>query len=205
MAPALLILLAYLLGSVPTSQWVARAVYGVDLRREGSGNLGATNTYRVLGKRAAAPVLVVDVLKGWVPVALFPALDGSQEAAWALGYGGAAVVGHVFSFWVDFRGGKGVATASGVFLALAPWAVVAGAAVWAGVVTATRLVSLGSVLAALTLPVAVYLTPHEGGPAAPLFALALALFVVWTHRSNIRRLREGKEPRVDHRPPASRE
>lgn len=201
MNPLLLLLLAYLLGATPTSFWVGRAL-GVDLRRHGSGNLGATNTFRVLGWKAALPVVLVDVGKGWLPVVLFPYLDG-PEAPWslALAYGGAAVAGHVFSVWVSFRGGKGVATSAGVFLALSPWAVLAGLLVFTVTLAATRIVSLGSILAAITLPLVVAFAPHPGPERAHstlvAFTVALALFVLWAHRSNIGRLLRGEEKPID--------
>jgi acyl phosphate:glycerol-3-phosphate acyltransferase len=198
--PLLLAAGAYLLGSIPTSYWVGRGFYGVDLRREGSGNLGATNAFRVLGARAAVPVLAVDVLKGWVPVALFPLVlaPGAGEA-WVLVFGGAAVLGHVFSLWVGFRGGKGVATSTGVFLALAPWAFLVGLLVWLGTLALTRYVSLGSILAALVLPAAVALTPHRGGGGTLAFTVGMAAFVVFAHRANIRRLLAGTESRMGRR------
>lgn len=194
--PLLGVLAAYALGATPTSHWVARGIHGLDLRREGSGNLGATNTFRVLGPRVAVPVLLADVAKGWIPAFAFPLVDGFGTEGWALLYGGAAILGHSFSFWVGFRGGKGVATATGVFLALAPWALLVAFALWVGMVAATRLVSLASVAAALTLVVTVQWTPHGGGPALPYFAAGIALFVIWTHRGNIARLVRGEEPRV---------
>ncbi len=192
MIPALLLVAAYLVGATPTSYWVGRGISGKDLRNEGSGNLGATNALRVLGWKAALPVLLVDIVKGWAPVVFFPLIDGST-ASWALAYGAATIVGHVFSFWVGFRGGKGVATSTGVFLALAPWAILVAFLVWIGAVAATRMVSLGSILAAATLPVATWFTPHEAG--TPVFALALALFVIWAHRANIARIARGEENR----------
>jgi len=194
--PFLLAVLAYLLGATPTSFWVGKGIYGVDLRREGSGNLGATNALRVLGWKAAVPVVAVDMLKGWFPVWLFPRVDmpGTPDA-WVLLYGAAAILGHVFSVWVAFRGGKGVATGAGVFLALTPLAVLVAFVVWLVVVVLTRIVSLASILAALSLPVAVVLTPHAGGRALEAFTAALALFVVWAHRSNIGRLLRGEELR----------
>lgn len=196
MNPFLLLILAYLMGATPTSFWVGRALHGVDLREKGSGNLGATNTLRVLGWKAALPVMVVDVAKGWLPVWLFPRIDVPEAAwAWTLAYATAAILGHVFSIWVRFRGGKGVATSAGVFLALAPWALLAGIGIWLGVVLTTRIVSLGSILAALSIPVVVYLMPHEGGDALVGFTVALAVFVIWAHRSNIRRLFRGEEHR----------
>ncbi len=191
---------AYLLGSVPTSYWLGRGVYGVDLRREGSGNLGATNTLRILGPKAATPVLIIDVLKGWAPPALFPILAPELANAWALAFGAAAILGHVFSFWVGFRGGKGVATSAGAFFALAPGALLLCFVVWVGTVIVTRYVSLGSLLAALALPAAVLLTTSSHGPALIPFALALSTFVIWAHRENIVRLMRGEEARLERRP-----
>ena len=196
MSPWLLAPLAYVIGSVPTSLWVGRAVYGIDLRTRGSGNLGATNTFRVLGGRAAAPVLAADVAKGWVPTALLPQLAPGSAEIWPVVFGAAAILGHMFSFWVGFRGGKGVATSAGVFLALAPWALLVAFAVWVGAVLLTRIVSVGSILAALVLPPAVLLTPHTGGATVLWFSVALSVFVLWAHRTNLRRLREGTESRV---------
>ncbi|HSM03074.1 MAG TPA: glycerol-3-phosphate 1-O-acyltransferase PlsY [Longimicrobiales bacterium] len=195
MTPYLLLPVAYLLGATPTSLWVGRAFHGVDLRTEGSGNLGATNTFRVLGWKAALPVVVFDVFKGWLPTALFAGWAGEPSLGWSLAYGSAAIVGHVFSIWAGFRGGKGVATSGGVFLALAPWAVLVSAVVFAVLVGRTRIVSVGSLAAAAVLPVAVALTPHRGGTGAVVFAVVLAVFVIWAHRSNIERLRRGEENR----------
>lgn len=186
--------LAYLLGSIPTSYVVGRSVHGIDLRKHGSGNLGATNAFRVLGWRAALPVIIVDVGKGWVPAAFFPLWDGAAPLEWALAYGAAAILGHVLSVFVAFRGGKGVATSAGVFMALAPWAALIGAVVWTVVVVLTRTVSLGSLLAAVVLPIAVFAT---GEPRFELWlSLALSAFVIYAHRSNIRRLLRGEESRI---------
>ncbi len=197
--PILYIILAYVIGATPTSYWVGRLVFGVDLRTRGSGNLGATNTFRVLGWRAALPVALFDILKGWFPVWYFPQKDLSAEWMWTLAYGGAAIVGHVFSFWVRFRGGKGIATSAGVFLALSPQPVILALAAWVGVVFTTRIVSLGSLSAALLLPLSLFFLPHEGGRALKLFTLVLAVFVFWAHRSNIRRLIRGEENRFGRR------
>lgn len=203
--PFLLLALSYLLGATPTSHWMGRGVFGVDLRTEGSGNLGATNTYRVLGWKAALPVVLVDILKGWGPAALFPIFVPGAGFGWTLAFGGAAIAGHIWSFWVGFRGGKGVATSTGVFLAVAPWAILIAAAVWILVVLATGYVSLGSVLGAAVLPVALLLTPHRGGVGPVVFAAVLTAFVIWTHRSNLRRLARGEESRFGkHGSPGNR-
>ncbi len=191
----LLLALSYLFGATPTSYWVGRAFQGIDLRQHGSGNLGATNALRVMGWRWAVPVMIVDVAKGFVPVRFFPGLVDASFG-WTLAFGAAAIFGHMFSLWVGFRGGKGVATSAGVFLGLAPWAVLAAFVVWSAVAATTRYVSMASMSAAVALPALVALTPHRGGPALLWFTVALALFVVWAHRSNVRRLVRGEESRI---------
>ena len=184
---------SYLLGALPTSWLTVKLVRGEDLRTMGSGNLGATNLYRVLGLRYAVPVALFDALKGAVPVAVFGPRAGDGPFLPLL-LGLTAVAGHVFSVFVRFRGGKGVATGAGVVLALAPWAVLAAFAVWLFVVKASGYVSLGSVLAALVLPPAVWLLhPERRELVAPLLALALVIVVL--HRANIRRLLAGTEHR----------
>jgi len=192
--PYLLLLLAYVIGATPTSYWVGRLVHGIDLRDKGSGNLGATNTFRVLGWKAAVPVVAVDIAKGWFPAWYLPQISGEEAWWWAAVYGAAAISGHLFPFWVGFRGGKGVATSGGMFLALAPWAVLVGFLVWCLSAAITRIVSVGSILAAAVLPVAVWLTPHAGGNGLVYFTVFLAAFVIWAHRSNIGRLMRGEEP-----------
>lgn len=193
----LLLVASYLLGAFPTSYVIARAARGIDLRQHGSGNLGATNAFRVLGWRAATPIFLIDIAKGWFPTWIFPVWDGPGESAWALAYGAAAIAGHVYPVYLRFQGGKGVATSAGVFLALAPAAVLSGLLVWAGVVYLTGYVSLASICAATVLPLLVLLL-H--GPA-PVFWLAalLAVFVVFAHRTNIRRLLRGEEHRFRRR------
>ena len=197
--PLLLLGASYLLGSIPSSYWIGRLACGVDLRKEGSGNLGATNAYRTLGARVAVPVLVLDIVKGWAPVALFPLLVPAAAAGWAVAWGAAAIVGHVFSVWVGFRGGKGVATSAGVFLALAPWAALAALVVWLGAVLLTGYVSLGSILAAIVLPLALVLLPDPAPTFLVGFTVALALFVLWAHRGNAGRLLRGEERRFGRR------
>lgn len=193
MIPWLLVLAAYFLGSTPTSYLAGRWTRGIDLRRHGSGNLGATNTFRVLGPKIAAPVMVLDVLKGFIPAALFPLWDGQLSWSWALPYGSAAIVGHVFSAFTSFRGGKGVATAFGVFLAIAPHAVLPALLVWLVVLAGWKMVSLASIAAAATLIVALAITE----PRLPVLVLGVlvATFVVYAHRANIGRILRGEEHR----------
>jgi glycerol-3-phosphate acyltransferase PlsY len=197
---ALLVVVAYLVGSTPSSYLAGKWTRGIDLRQHGSGNLGSTNTFRVLGPRIAAPVMVVDVLKGFAPAALFPQLDGRLSGYWALAYGAAAILGHVFSVYTRFKGGKGVATAAGVFLALAPAAVLPAIAVWLVVLAAWRMVSLASVSAALTLIIALLLLEHR--PAVRVLGAAVATFVIFAHRSNLRRIARGEEYRFGQPRPA---
>ena len=193
--------LVYLLGAIPTSYLVARAVAGVDLREYGSKNLGATNLYRLLGWGAAVPVALFDIAKGAGPVLLFLAI-GRGPTWWALVVGCAAVLGHVFSPFVRFRGGKGIASAAGVFLAYVPGAIGADAIVWVSLVAGTGYVSLGSVSAAVAFPILVALL-YPGRPEALWVAVAVAVFVIFNHRSNLRRLMAGTEARFGHRKQAA--
>lgn len=189
--PYVLILASYLLGAIPGSYLTARFVRGIDLRDHGSGNLGATNTFRVLGWRLAVPVLIFDVLKGFVPTAAFPMIDGTGEL-WFLAYGAAAIIGHMFPVYVGFRGGKGVATSAGVFLALSPLAVLATMVIWSAVVFTTRVVSKGSLVAAALFPLAVLI---DRGPGPVLWlAGVFSVLVIIAHRANIGRLIRGIEP-----------
>lgn len=190
---ALWLLLVYGAGSIPTSYLVARLAAGVDLREFGSRNLGATNLYRLLGWKAAVPVGFFDVAKGWVPV-LLAARSPDALAWWPYAVSVAAVLGHVFSPFVRFRGGKGVATAAGVFLALAPGSLGVGAVIWAGVVYVSGYVSLGSMTAAVAFAASVPLL-YPGRAELLWASLAVCVFVIFTHRANIRRLLAGTEAR----------
>ena len=145
MTPWLFVAASYLLGAIPASYIAGRLARGIDLREHGSGNLGATNTFRVLGAKVAAPVMVFDILKGTFPVVAFSRWDGSPDWRWELAYGAAAIVGHVFSIYMRFRGGKGVATSAGVFLALAPVPLGVGLVAWLLVLKTMRMVSAGSI------------------------------------------------------------
>jgi glycerol-3-phosphate acyltransferase PlsY len=203
MSPIIGLVIAYLLGSIPAAYLAGKLFRGIDLREHGSGNLGATNVYRVMGGKIAALVMAFDVAKGAVPVYFLPRWIASPYAShWALLYGVAAIAGHVRSpFFLWKSGGKGVATAAGVFLALAPIPMLIALAVWAVVVYLSGYVSLASLSAAVALPVSALLLL---GPRAPVFALSVlvALFVFWTHRANIGRLRRGEEHRFGRKKPA---
>ena len=195
MHPVVALLVAYLCGSIPAAYLAGRA-YGVDLRQHGSGNLGATNVVRVLGAKVGAHVFAVDVAKGALPVALLPRwVSVPRPDLWAIAFGLAAILGHVRPVFLLGRGGgKGVATASGVFFALAPVPALTALVAFAAVLYATGYVSLGSLTGAVVLPMAILVMR---GPTSPLFAIsvAVAAFVFWTHRANIGRLRRGEEHR----------
>jgi glycerol-3-phosphate acyltransferase PlsY len=196
--PHLLALLAsYLLGAIPTSFLAGKLFRGIDLRQHGSGNLGATNLYRTLGARFAIPVGLFDMAKGAIPVMLIAPM-ASTSKYFAMLCGIMAVVGHVFSVFVRFRGGKGVATASGVMLGLTPWAVLVSLAVWLIVVRVSGYVSLGSMAGAIVLPIAAWLLQPLQRDIIWIQIL-VALAIIWLHRANIRRLLAGTENRFGRR------
>jgi acyl phosphate:glycerol-3-phosphate acyltransferase len=199
MATAALVLLAsYFLGAIPTSHLVSRIFARIDLRQHGSGNLGATNLYRVLGWRYAVPVALFDMAKGAIPVLIF-APQASDSTLFALACGVAAIGGHVFSVFVGFKGGKGVATAAGVMLGLTPLALGVAALVWVVLVRLTGYVSLGSIVAAAVLPVAVYLLERPIQREILWIDVAIAAGVIVLHRGNIQRLIRGTESRFGRR------
>jgi glycerol-3-phosphate acyltransferase PlsY len=198
--PLLALALSYVSGSLPFA-YVAGAIKGVDLRKQGSGNLGATNVFRVLGWKIGLVVFLLDALKGALPVLLLPPrIEGATNPTlWAIACGVAAIAGHVRPVFLKFRkGGKGVATAAGVFFALAPVPMAATFAVFVAIVLATGYVSLGSLVSAVLLPTLLLLAQ---GASSPLFivSLVVATFVFWTHRGNISRLRRGEEHRFGKR------
>jgi glycerol-3-phosphate acyltransferase PlsY len=195
------VMASYVIGSFPSAYLAGRFLKGVDLRTVGSGNLGTANVYRSLGTAPAVVVLIADMLKGAVPTLAFPGLLAagiSSETSvqlWGIAFGASAIIGHwkpVFLLWRG--GGKGVATAAGVFLALSPGPTSLCVLAFIGVVAATRLVSLASIVGAALLPVLEWL---NSGPSPIFYAsVGVALFVTWAHRANIRRIRAGTEPRI---------
>jgi len=186
---------SYLLGSLPFGYWIAKSFYGVDIRRHGSGNIGATNVLRVLGMKAGLLVFALDVLKGWLPS--FWVLRETQAEGWAILAGGLAIAGHTLSPFLRFKGGKGIATGLGVLLGVAPGTALAGGIVWIITMTLTRWVSLASILAAVAVPISAYLLGYQPVTAGVL--AAAASLVIVRHKENIRRLLQGTEPRVGRR------
>jgi glycerol-3-phosphate acyltransferase PlsY len=193
---ALTILLAYLLGSIPFALLLARRWSATDLRLVGSGNLGAANVMRASGLTAGVLVAVLDMAKGAASVWLAERFAANAVAPAAAGL--AAIVGHIYPVWLRFRGGKGVATACGVFSVLAPLAVPPALAIFVGSVWLTKYISLGSILASLALPPLAYVT----GSSMPstVAAIGAAALILFRHRSNVARLRARTEPRVGARP-----
>lgn len=197
-------LAAYLVGGIPFSYLAGRMARGIDLRRHGSGNLGASNTYRILGGRIALWVLALDIAKGLFAVVVAARFDGyGAEPFHALAAAAGAILGHLFSPYLKFSGGKGIATSAGAFAGLAPWAFACAFLVFAVVFAARRIVSLASLAAALALPLAVWVAPGFGlgnrHASLQWVSIGVMLVVIVKHRGNIRRLRAGTEPALARR------
>jgi len=201
MKEGLLIVLAYLIGSIPTAVWVSKAFFGIDIREYGSGNAGATNTFRVLGSRWGTFVMSIDMLKGVAATSLYILLpyymhNELERTNFMVGLGLSAVLGHIFPIWADFRGGKGVATLFGMILAIQPLVAVLCVGIFLLVLYLTRFVSLSSILASVAFAVFILVIFNEKEPLYRAFAIAVALLVVLTHQKNITRLLRGSESKV---------
>ena len=188
---------AYLIGSIPTSVWVGKAFYDIDIREHGSGNAGATNTFRVLGAKAGIPVFLIDVAKGWFALMLAAysgfKLGSESFAIFQLVLGVAAFLGHVFPVFANFRGGKGVATLTGVSIAIHPFATLCAAAIFTITFLASGYVSIGSLLAAIAFPLLVNFSFGQTTLSIAAFSISVAIMLILTHRKNIKRLVEGQE------------
>ncbi len=201
MKELLLILLAYLIGSIPTALIISKRFFGIDIRDYGSGNMGATNTFRVLGSRYGTMVMAFDILKGMGAVALYNFIpyylhNDLERTNFMLGLGLAAVVGHIFPIFAGFKGGKGVATLLGMVLAVQPIIAISCIGVFVLVLYLTRYVSLSSILAAVALPICVLWIWNEHEVLYRVFALLVAILVVFTHQKNIGRILRGVESRM---------
>lgn len=199
MSLLLLILSSYIAGSIPFGLLIGRAVKGIDLREFGSGNIGATNAGRVLGKKWGLICLALDALKGLLPVALFPrwlyAADHPMIGDLAVVSGVATIAGHMFPCWLAFKGGKGVATSLGVVGVLSPWGLLVAASAFFGTFAIWRIVSLSSMIAAICFGV-FYLTPYSGhSTSLAVFSIAVPLLIIVQHRANVKRLLRGEESR----------
>ncbi len=196
-----LIIAAYLIGSIPTAVWWGKRYYGIDVREFGSGNAGATNTFRVLGKKAGIPVLAIDILKGTIAVLLVHlssyVYDSNEYVTLELGLGIAALVGHVFPIFAGFRGGKGVATILGIVICITPLTSLMVLAVFLIVLLATRYVSLSSMTAGLSFPFFLNIVLKNQNQTLLIFSLFVAALLLVTHKKNISRLLKRQESKVN--------
>ena len=191
----ILIIASYFIGAIPTGVILAKAFAGRDIRQEGSGNIGATNVTRVLGKKVGALTLVGDLLKGFLPVWAGAAITGSLGVACLMGL--AAFLGHLFPIYLKFKGGKGVATALGVFLYLSPVVILIEVVVFAASVAIWKYVSLGSMLAAGTMPVLLFLLSYP--TPVVILSIIFAILIIIKHSSNIQRLLSGTENKIGNK------
>jgi acyl phosphate:glycerol-3-phosphate acyltransferase len=201
MNEVVLIIAAYLIGSIPTSVWISRYFFGIDIRDYGSGNAGATNTFRTLGSKWGTIVMIADVLKGIAATSLYILLPYYLGNEWErtnfmIGLGLSAVVGHIFPVWAGFRGGKGVATLFGMVIAIQPVVAICCVGVFLFVLYLTRFVSLSSILASIAFAVFILYIFNEQETLYRIFAIAVALLVVLTHQKNIGRILRGEESKV---------
>lgn len=197
----LLIIAAYLIGSVPTAVWVSKYFFGIDIRDYGSGNAGATNVYRVLGSKWGTFVMITDMLKGVIATSLYILLpyyltDELDRTNFMIGLGMASVIGHIFPIWAGFKGGKGVATLFGMALAIQPLVALSTVGVFLLVLYLTRFVSLSSILAGVAFMVFILFIFNEKEELYRIFAVIVALLVVLTHQKNILRIIKGTESKV---------
>jgi len=201
---AVLCIAAYLIGSICTAVWLGKAFYGIDIRKHGSGNSGATNTFRVLGKKPGAIVMLIDIFKGWAATSLagllviYHIIEPENLVVYQLILGALAVVGHIFPVYERFKGGKGVATLLGMMLAIEPLVALLCMAIFVVVLFTSRYVSLGSILGALAFPLLLLLPRfHPENPILIIFGFVLFAVVVLTHRKNINRLLAGQESKAN--------
>lgn len=201
MNEVLLIILAYLIGSIPTSVWVSKYFFNIDIRDYGSGNAGATNTYRILGSKWGTAVMIADMLKGVLATSLFIFLPHYLRDDWdrtnlMIGLGLAAIVGHIFPIWAGFKGGKGVATLFGMVLAIQPLVAACCVGVFLLVLYLTRFVSLSSILSSIAFTVFILFIFNDDVTLYRIFSVAVALMVILTHQKNINRLLKGTESKI---------
>jgi glycerol-3-phosphate acyltransferase PlsY len=197
----LLIITAYLIGSIPTALLISRKYFGIDIREYGSGNMGATNAFRILGSKFGTIIMVLDVLKGMLAVGLFYLLpfyvsNEFERTNFMIALGLSAVIGHIFPVFADFKGGKGVATILGMLLAIQPFVALTCIGVFLVVLFLTRYVSLSSILGAIMLPICVLWIWNEDELTYRIFAILVAAMVIITHQKNINRIIKGAENRV---------
>ncbi len=196
------IIVAYLLGSIPSSVWIGRIFYGIDIREHGSGNAGTTNTFRVMGVKAGIPVLIFDVFKGWAAVKLIyfsnyyiPQSGDYVNIELLLGL--AALIGHIFPVYVGFKGGKGVATLLGIVVAIHPYSALISAVIFIILLLSTRYVSLSSMLAGFSFPILIIVIFKTTTISLIIFSLIIAVLLLFTHQRNIERLFAKEESKAN--------
>ncbi|MGB3948854.1 MAG: glycerol-3-phosphate 1-O-acyltransferase PlsY [Bacteroidia bacterium] len=196
----ILLFVAYLLGSIPTAVWVGKYFYNIDVREHGSGNAGATNVFRVLGKKAGIPVLIIDVLKGLFATLLstYSNLENnnSELIHFQLCLGLAALIGHIFPVFASFKGGKGIATLLGIIIAIVPSAALIAISVFLITLIGSRIVSLSSMVAALAFPIIIIFIQKTNEIALVIFSISISIIVIITHRKNIVRLLKNEESKI---------
>ena len=200
----LALLVAYLFGSIPTAVWIGQAFYGIDVREYGSGNAGATNTFRVLGKKAGIAVMLIDIIKGYTATNLVSFIglsvtgpqDSVQFVNYQLALGITAVMGHLFPVFAGFRGGKGIATLFGMILAVHIQAALLCVTVFLVVLFVFKYVSLGSIVAGFTFPLSVIFVFHTPIRSVVLYGMCICVLILVTHQKNIERLLKGKESKI---------
>ena len=195
-----LVILAYLFGSIPTAVWIGKTFYNIDVREFGSGNAGATNTFRVLGQKAGIPVLIIDILKGSLAVSLaFLSLyvfESDEFVNLQLALGIAALVGHIFPVFAGFRGGKGVATILGIVMCILPLSCCVALIIFLVVLLTSRIVSLSSMMAGMAFPFILHFVFRNTNPILTTFSIVVAVLLIITHRKNIRRILNKQESKI---------
>lgn len=197
----ILIIVAYLLGSIPSSVWIGKIFFGKDVRDYGSGNAGATNTFRVLGAKAGFPVFFIDIAKAFFAVKLIYFTDyyipeTGDYVNFQFLLGAAALIGHIFPCFANFRGGKGVASLLGIVFAIHPWAALSTFGIWIILLLITKYVSLSSMIAAFTFPILLIVVFEERTPSLIIFAFLIFLLLLFTHQKNIERLLSREESKT---------
>jgi len=192
----LFLLLAYFIGAIPSSVWIGKKFYNIDVREHGSGNAGATNTFRVIGKKAGVIVLLLDILKAWFATAILSMLANNQSIDYMLALGLVSVLGHVFPIYIGFRGGKGIASLLGVIIAIHPLASLYSIIVFITTLLISRFVSLSSILAACAFPFLIIVYFQNTHKSLIIFSLMVAVLVIFTHKKNIERLFNKVESKV---------
>lgn len=197
-------ILAYLLGSIPSSVWIGKKFYGIDIRDHGSGNAGSTNTFRVLGTLPGIIVFAADIFKGWLAVSLINLAQNFEPATaqyvnFQLFLGALAVTGHIFPIYVGFKGGKGVATLLGIVLAIHPWSALISLGVFIVVLILTKYVSLGSMIGGLVFPFVIIFVFKETVISLLVFSILISILLIFTHQKNIARLLAREENKVRFR------